>query len=242
MYLIFHLLFPGTFNHEDSTHAQMLFTLYYKLTNLHCPSKTGSHWELLGFQVCRHFISVNWVWFTFILFSILGIRPFNWFPRSGSAGPDSASGTIFITHSSSLFVRSHRVLSVPHSRFPFHGLESQCYLHSIESVEGRIPWQVSCLVRIINTSTHPKYFEFIFIRLIRDKNSVFDVVNVYYGAVLFYIYNSWRNENLTLVASGELLKSKIVTCPGIMNRLFISFLFFFFRSWTKMQSECQPMH
>ena len=57
--ILIHPLLLGPFSHEDSTHTQMLFTLYYNVTKLHCPSNTGSHWELLGFQVCQSFISEN---------------------------------------------------------------------------------------------------------------------------------------------------------------------------------------
>ncbi len=35
-----------------------------------------------------------------------------------------------------------------------------------------------------------------------------EAVNLFYGAVLFYIYDQWKNEKLSLVQSGYLLKSK----------------------------------
>lgn len=40
-----------SFNHEDSTHIQMLLTLFNSLTGgLHCPSVIGTHWDIIGFQ------------------------------------------------------------------------------------------------------------------------------------------------------------------------------------------------
>jgi len=174
MYLIFHLLFPGTFNHEDSTHAQMLFTLYYKLTNLHCPSKTGSHWELLGFQGSDPSTDFRGV-------GVLGLIQ----PLALSLSPTALPFLSEVIEFS----------RCPTQGFPFMVLSLN----------------VTCIVLNL---LREGYLD----KLIRDKNSVFDVVNVYYGAVLFYIYNSWRNENLTLVASGELLKRAEQKCKVNVNQ------------------------
>jgi len=150
------------FNHEDSTHAQMLFTLYYKLTKLHCPSKTGSHWELVGFQ---------------------GSDPSTDFRGVGILGLIQPLALSLSETALPFLVEVIEFSQCPTQGFPFMVLSLN----------------VTCIVLNL---LRDGYLD----RLIRDKNSVFDVVNVYYGAVLFYIYDTWRNENLTLVASGELLK------------------------------------
>lgn len=45
--------FLGSFIHEDLVHIQMLYTLFYKLTDLNSPAVLGSHWEIIGFQVWK---------------------------------------------------------------------------------------------------------------------------------------------------------------------------------------------
>lgn len=49
-------------------------------------------------------------------------------------------------------------------------------------------------------------------RLIRSKRSVVHVVNLFYGAVLLYIYDQWKTGNLNLVHSGQLLKKAETVC------------------------------
>ena len=60
-------------------------------------------------------------------------------------------------------------------------------------------------------------------RLIRSKGSAVEAANLFYGAVLFYIYDQWKNEKLSLVQSGHLLKSKfyfnLIFCLHYFNSI-----------------------
>jgi len=156
------------FNHEDSTHVQMLLTLYYKLTNLHCPSRFGSHWELLGFQGSDPSTDFRGV-------GILGLVQ----PLALSL---STTGLPFLSE------------VVEFSRCPTRGFPFMVLSINVTHIVLNL-LRDGCLDKLIS-----------------DKNSVYDVVNMYYGAVLFYIYDTWRNENLTLVASGQLLKRAEFKC------------------------------
>lgn len=162
------------FSHEDSTHTQMLFTLYYNVTKLHCPSNTGSHWELLGFQGSDPSTDFRGV-------GVLGLIQ----PLALALSPTAQPFLLEVIEFS----------RCPTQGFPFMVLSLN----------------VTCIVLNL---LREGYLD----KLIRDRNSVYDVVNVYYGAVLFYIYDTWRNENLTLVASGELLKRAEQKCKMNVNQ------------------------
>lgn len=53
-------------------------------------------------------------------------------------------------------------------------------------------------------------FFFHIFRLISEKKSALDVTTTFYGAVLYFIFEHWKLENLSLVESGPLLKSSLL--------------------------------
>lgn len=161
------------FNHEDSTHVQMLLTLYYKLTNLHCPSRCGTHWELLGFQ---------------------GSDPSTDFRGVGILGLVQPLALSLSTTALPFLLEVIEFSRCPTQGFPFMVLSINVTHIVLNFLRD------GCLDKLIS-----------------DKNSVYDVVNVYYGAVLYYIYDIWRTENMTLVDSGQLLKRAEYKCRKDVN-------------------------
>ena len=141
--------------------------------------------------------------------SCIGVWPINRFQRSWNIRSLTASGIILISCNVSILIGSHRIISLSNPRVPFHGLKSQCYPHNFKFIAWRVSWQVSSnqihIYSCICGFTDP----FLLLpRLISQKGIVLEVFNLYYGAVLFYIYDTWKSERLTLVESGQLLKSK----------------------------------
>lgn len=47
-----------------------------------------------------------------------------------------------------------------------------------------------------------------FYRLIKQRATAIEIVNLYYGAILYFIYEHWVKDNITLKESGQLLKSR----------------------------------
>ena len=70
-------------------------------------------------------------------------------------------------------------------------------------------------------------------RAFRKRGAVLPVTNLYYGAVLHFIYERWKCEDLTLVDSGSLLKSKIAHYQQ-QNQHQTRILFFFKTSFLNL--------
>lgn len=116
---------------------------------------------------------------------------------------------MFISANITFYFKCSKTLSQSYSRFSFHGFKFKYYKYSVEIIEGRTSRQVFLrsifyLIKILFTEF---WFNFLF-RMINQKNSALNATNLCYTAVLYFIYENWRKEKLTLADCGPVLKSK----------------------------------
>jgi hypothetical protein len=70
--------------------------------------------------------------------------------------------------------------------------------------------------------------------MIKEKETALGVTNLCYSAILFFIYDNWKKEKLTLSDCGPIMKSKPRTVPSVFhlnNQLIIIDFIYYLRSW-----------